>query len=101
MRTEIKSGHDPLADKRERAAALTVAAMLDAYVSSEKFASNASTTQVIDRGRIERHLKPLLGSKHVDTLTPGEIERTRVAIRDGKTAGHIKTGKRGLARVKG
>jgi integrase len=101
MRQEIKSGHDPLAAKRERAQALTVAAMLDAYVGSDRFAGNAPSTQAIDRGRVERHLKPLLGRKHVDILTPGEIERTRVAIRDGKTAGRIKTGKRGLARVRG
>lgn len=101
MRQEIKAGHDPLAAKRELAQALTVGAMLDAYIASERFASNAPSTQAIDRGRVERHLKPLLGRKHVENLTPGEIERTRTAIRDGKTASRIKTKARGLARVRG
>ena len=52
-------------------------------------------------GQIERHLKPLLGKRHVEKLEPEDIRRTFAAIRDGKTAVQIKTGPRGLARVTG
>jgi integrase len=79
----------------------TVGALLDAYLASQSFADKAPSTQATDRGRIERHLKPLLSRKHVHTLTPGDIRRAFAAIRDGQTATDIKTRKRGRARVKG
>ncbi len=46
--------------------------VLDAYLASEAFIGKAATTRLTDRGRIERHLKPLLGRRPVDALTPGE-----------------------------
>ena len=75
--------------------------MLDAYLASEAFNGKATTTRLTDRGRIERHLKPLLGRRPVDTLTQEEIERAFNAIRDGKTAVREKMGHRALARVRG
>jgi len=101
MRRAVKDGRDPLGERIERRNALTVVDLLDAYLASERFGSKAPSTQAIDRGRIERHLKPTLGCRHLDDLTPGDIERSVAAIRDGKTATTIKTGKRGKARVTG
>ena len=37
----------------------------------------------------------------MQSLTPGDVERTFVAIRDGKTARDTKTRKRGRSRVRG
>ena len=101
LRQAVKSGRDPLREKLELRAAPTVTELLDAYLASEKFKDKAPSTQAIDRGRIERHLKPALGRKHVHTVTPNEVERAFAAIRDGKTAANVKTGKRGRARVTG
>jgi integrase len=101
MRRDVKAGHDPLGEKRSIRQAPTVDAVLDAYVDSERFKSKAPSTQAIDRGRIERHLRPLLGRKHAHLLTAGEVERAGAAIRDGKTAVTVKTKKRGKARVTG
>jgi integrase len=75
--------------------------LLDAYLESEDFKDKAASTQSIDRGRIERHLRPLLGRKHAHLLTDNAIKRALAAIRDGRTATDIKTGKRGRARVRG
>jgi hypothetical protein len=75
--------------------------VLDAYLASERFAAKAPSTQAIDRGRIERHLRPLLGRTHVHTLTPGGVERAFAAIRVGRTATVVKTRARGKARVTG
>jgi integrase len=75
--------------------------LLDAYLLSEAFKEKAVTTQAIDRGRIERHLRPLLGKRHAHLLTENDIRRVLASIRDGKTATTIKTGSRGLARVTG
>jgi integrase len=75
--------------------------LLDAYLDSEAFKDKAASTQSIDRGRIERHLRPLLGRKHAHLLTDNTIKRAFAEIRDGKTAIDIKTRKRGRARVTG
>lgn len=96
-----KHGGDPLTEKRERRQAATVGAVIDAYLESEAFKNKAASTQAIDRGRIERHLRPLLGNKPVEALSVEEVRRAHSAIRDGKTAARVKTGKRGLARVTG
>ena len=101
FRHAVSNGRDPLEERRRLRNAPTVAELLDLYVQSERFLAKADETRAIDRGRIERHLKPLLGRRHVHTLTTGEVERAFAAIRDGKTAADIKTRKRGRARVRG
>ena len=75
--------------------------ILDAYLASESFKDKAPSTQAVDRGRIERHLRPLLGRKHAHKLGSEDIKRALNAIRDGKTAKDEKTRSRGRARVTG
>lgn len=98
---EVHAGRDPMGEKQARRNALTVSELLDLYVKSEKFAGNAATTQATDRGRIERHLHPLLGKVFADTLTDEQILRAHRAITEGKTAARVKTKPRGLAKVTG
>lgn len=100
-RRAVNEGRDPLGEKVEQRNAPTVGDLLDAYLKSERFANKAPSTQAIDRGRIERHLRPLLGRKHVHALKPGDVERALADIRDGKTATTVKTRARGKARVTG
>jgi hypothetical protein len=99
MRHVIRSGGDPLGIKRALLDEPTVGDILDDYLVSEVFKDKAESTQGIDRGRIERHLRPLLGRRHAYILTDNDIRRAIVAIRDGKTAANVKTRKRGLARA--
>lgn len=101
MRRAVKEGRDPLLEKRERRQAVTVGDVLDAYLDSDAFAAKADGTRATDKGRILRHLKPLLGRLHVETLRPGDVEKAFAAIRDGKTAKREKMGPRALARVRG
>ena len=96
----VKNGGDPLEDKRKAREALTLGQLLDAYLVSGRFAEKAPSTQLTDTGRIERHLRPLLGGRHVGKLQSEDVRRAFAAIRDGKTATRIKT-PRGLARVAG
>jgi hypothetical protein len=56
---------------------------------------------VTDNGRIERHIKPLLGWLKIGSVTRRDIERFQDAVTDGETQARIKTGKHGLARVTG
>lgn len=101
LRRLVKEGRDPLAEKTERRKALTVGEVLDAYLGSEAFSEKAAGTQATDKGRILRHLQPLLGRAQVDALRPSDLHKAFAAIRDGKTARREKMGPRALARVRG
>ena len=59
------------------------------------------STLATDRGRIERHIKALLGNLKTSAVTRNDIERFRDAVAEGATKARIKTGKHGLARVTG
>ena len=55
----------------------------------------------LDKGRIARHIDPLVGKKPVIQLTAKNVRKMRDDIAAGKTAAIIKTKKHGLARVTG
>jgi integrase len=107
---EVAHNADPAAEKRARRNAKTVAELCDAYLADaeagrlltrRKMAKKASTL-AIDAGRIERHIKPLLGRRGVAAVTCDDIETLLHDIAAGKTAVRTKTAKkRGLARVRG
>ncbi|MBF0371591.1 MAG: integrase arm-type DNA-binding domain-containing protein [Magnetococcales bacterium] len=97
---EVAAGKDPNADKNRERQAPTIANLCDLYMQ-EGSAHKKESTRYVDRGRIERHIKPLLGRKLVHRLTRGDVERFMLAVADGQTATDVKTGFRGRARVSG
>lgn len=100
--TDIARGADPLEDRQTTRNALTVSQVLDAYLESAKFAGKAESTQYMDRSRIKRHIRPLLGKERAEQMTRDKVRRLFRDIRDGKTAVVEKTEKkRGKARVRG
>jgi integrase len=101
FRQLVRAGGDPLGAKQALKESLTISDVLDAYLVSEDFTANSPLTQKYDRGRIERHLRPLLGKRHAHLLTVSDVKKAHAAIRDGKTAADVKTGKRGRAIVRG
>jgi len=100
---EIVKGADPAADKRR------MRQLCDTYITdaeagrllTRRGESKKASTLTIDRGRIERHFKPLLGNRAVAEVTRADIERFMHAVADGKSAARAKTKRRGLARVRG
>jgi integrase len=107
---EVAHKADPAADKRANRNAKTVAELCDSYLANAKAgrlltrrkAAKKASTLAIDNGRIERHIKPLLGRRAVAAVTRDDIETLLHDIAAGKTAGRTKTAKkRGLARVRG
>lgn len=97
----VADGGDPLGAKQAARKALTVGQLLDVYIESPTFATKAESTRAVDRGRIERHLRPVLGRAIADKVSPDDIKAAFKAIESGATAGTVKTGVRGLARVTG
>src|SRR5277367_52979 len=106
---EVVSGGDPSGEKISKRTALTVAQLCDRYfedamagrVRTRSKAAKKASTLTIDRGRIERHIKPLMGVMGVAAVTRQDVERFLHDIADGRTAGKTKTKARGLARVTG
>jgi integrase len=68
---------------------------------TRRHTTKRASTIAGDKGRIERHIKPLLGALKVASVTRGDIERFRDGVTEGATAARIRTGKHGLARVTG
>lgn len=61
-----------------------------------------ATTIVTDTGRIERHIIPLIGARHVKDLTKADINKVLKDIMAGKMRVSVKTKKlRGRAIVRG
>jgi integrase len=98
----LLDGIDPHGEKIIRRNALSIGDLLDLYLKSAAFTDKAESTRQTDSGRIERHLRPLLGNQIADTVTPDQIAKARNAIIDGKTAKVAKTAnKRGKSIVRG
>lgn len=91
---------DPAAEKAARLRQLTVSELCDLYLNEGTGTKKASTLST-DTGRIERHIKPLLGKKVAADLSAGDVERFMRDVAAGKTAADIKTGPRGRAIVEG
>jgi integrase len=106
----VANGADPAAEKRLTRNATTVAELCDVYLADatagrvltrSKEPKKASTL-AIDKGRVERHIKPLLGNLAVSAVTRDDVEHFLYDVAEGRTAGKTKSAKkRGLARVTG
>ena len=106
---EVVAGADPSGEKIAKRKALTVAELCDRYfedalagrVRTRSKAAKKASTLTIDRGRIDRHIKPLIGSMSVGSVTRHDVEKFLHDVAEGRTAGKTKTKSRGLARVTG
>jgi integrase len=106
---DVADGADPAAEKMAARKAMTVAELCDLYLADAEAGrlltrhrgAKKASTLATDRGRITRHIKPLLGRFAVAAVDRTDVERFLHGVAEGKTAGCIKTGRYGLARVKG
>ena len=83
----VADGGDP-ADKRDAdKAAITLAELCERYLAAvptlatRRGAPKKPSTLATDRGRIERHIKPLLGALRVDTVKVRDVEHYRATWR--------------------
>ena len=96
-------GADPVGEARqERQAGVTVSAVCDWYyreASAGRLLGRRgrrikASTLLSDKGRIDIHVKPLIGSRAVRSLSLRDMEELQANIAAGKTA-HKPEGKRG------
>ncbi len=89
---------DPAAEKRAKRNAKTIEELCDLYLGdaetgrlvTRRRAPKKASTLATDRGRIERHIKPLLGRRTVAAVTREDIEAFMHDVAEGKTAGKTK-----------
>lgn len=94
------NGEDPALEKQDLKKRLSVAELCDQYLLHGCGTKKASTLAT-DKGRIERHIKPLLGRNKVQDVTRADVKKFLQDIAQGKSAADVRTGKRGRAIVKG
>jgi integrase len=97
---QVAQGADPAKVKQADKAVLTVSELCDQYLEAGTGTKKASTLAT-DRGRIERHIKPLLGHRRITDVTRADVSQFMQDVAAGKTATDEKTGKRGRAIVTG
>lgn len=106
---DVSEGGDPSADKRSHRRSATVADMCRAYLADaeaglivgRRGVAKKASTIATDRGRVERHIGPVLGALKARDVTRPHIERFKASVVSGKTAADVKTKKRGRAIVTG
>ena len=85
LRGEIATGADPSAQRRVDRKAPTVGALCDEYLEAAKGRLKPNSIRT-HRAGLVHHVKPLLGSKPIATLTPADIEKFLRDVTEGKTS---------------
>lgn len=105
----VAEGGDPAGLKRQQRDALSVADLCDRYVAAaeqglmlgRRGTPKKASTLYTDKGRIERHIKPLLGRRPADSIRTPDVEAFKTAVAIGRTAADVRTKKFGRAIVTG
>lgn len=92
-------GKDEVTERQEaKAGKMTVAELCDEYlqacengkVQNARGNPKKESTLYLDRGRIERHIKPLIGKRKIHEVDRRTIEDFLLDVKNGKTAGVFK-----------
>jgi integrase len=99
----VSHGADPSAERHAQRADLTIAELVEKYLQegpTDKPTKKQSTWET-DASNLRRHAVPLLGRRHLSSLTTADIQKFQRDVTEGKTEADEKTGRRGRAIVKG
>lgn len=106
---EVADGSDPSAARNVARGAMTVESLCKEYLEAaekglilgKRRRPKSQSTIDTDKGRVARHIIPLLGRMAVADVKQADIRKFMAAVQMGKTKGTIRTKPRGLARVTG
>ena len=106
---EVADKDDPAAKKKSARNAATIAELCDQYMKdaeagrllTRRHRVKKASTVTTDRGRIEGHIKPLLGRRSVTALTRQDVDTFMLDIAEHKTARKSKSIKRKVTYVRG
>jgi integrase len=92
MRVAVRDGLDPAAARDGQRNAKTVGQLCDEHLKACGPRLKPST-YIMERSRIENHVRPLLGSKPVASLKSSDLEQFLADVASGKSAQKGKSGK--------
>ena len=106
---QVADQKDPSAARNAARGGMTVGHLCDAYLAAagqglilgKQKRPKAASTLATDRGRVLRHIKPILGRLMVAEVRAADIRRFLTDVQTGKTKITEKTGPRGKACVTG
>lgn len=106
---DVARGGDPAEVKASLRHAQLVDDLCDEYLAAAESGklitrrgrAKKKSTIYTDRGRIARHIKPLLGHLTVTGVTKVDVNRFLINVIEGKTKADVKTKRRGRAIVRG
>lgn len=107
---DVARGEDPQLDRATRRKSMTVKDLCDVYIEAaekglifgKQGKPKKASTIYVDKGRLKRHVVPLLGNKLVQDVTTADVVKMMRDITVGKTAIDEKTGTlRGRSIVEG
>jgi len=98
---EVFAGRDVSTERQERRASSTVIDLCDRYIRDYARVHKKPRSIASDQSLINNHIIPLLGKAKISDVSRADIERAKLAIRDGKTARTREAKKRGRSIVRG
>ncbi|WP_407166589.1 tyrosine-type recombinase/integrase [Bradyrhizobium sp. ORS 111] len=106
---EVVKGADPAETKKLARGAMTIEELCQEYLAkaekglimTRRGGTKRSSTLYTDKGRINRHIVPLIGKRTVKDLTSADVRKFIQDVIAGKTAGEFKTAKRKRAIARG
>jgi integrase len=105
----VARGEDPAEARAADKSALTIEELSREYlikadaglIITRRGRAKKPSTLYTDKGRIDRHIIPLIGNRTVKDLTAADVRAFMRKVIAGKSAADVKTGKRGRAIVEG
>jgi integrase len=106
---EVVRGSDPAESRKLARGAMTIEELATEYMDkaekglilTRRGEAKSATTLYTDKGRIARHIIPLIGKRTVKDFTSSDAGRFQRDVIGGKSAADVKTKLRGRAIVKG
>jgi integrase len=106
---EVLKGADPAESRKLERGAMTIETLCREYLDraerglilTRRGEAKSKTTLYTDRGRINRHIIPLVGTRTIKDFTPADGRKFMQNVMTGKTKADVKTKARGRAIVTG
>jgi integrase len=94
-------GGDISGDRTSDRTAVTMSQLAERYLRDYAAHHKKPSSIASDKGNLENHVIPLLGTRKVKDLRRADIETVKLAVRDGRTARNLPAKKRGRRLVRG
>lgn len=98
---QIADGEDPALIREEKKKRPTVKDLCERFLSDYADEHKKPSSIRMDKKNIQNHILPLLGKKFVSDVSLLDIDRFKMAVKDGKTAKSLSPTSRGGSPVKG